>query len=176
MSNGFDESMNQPHCEGAGPRRRGFFSYCLMWLGLGSAYGTFAALAARYLYPAGPDATGWLFAARLASLGVGEGLTYVSPAGDNVLITRQGPGDSPADFVALSSTCPHLGCRVHWEATNGRFFCPCHNGAFDRGGTATEGPPAAEGKNLPRYALRVENGLLFINVPLQGLSLGDRTA
>jgi Rieske Fe-S protein len=99
-----------------------------------------------------------------------------SPAGDNVLITRQGQGEAAGDFIALSSTCPHLGCRVHWESAENRFFCPCHNGTFDRGGSATGGPPAAEHKNLPRYPLRVENGLLFINVPLRAVPIGQQLA
>jgi Rieske Fe-S protein len=55
---------------------------------------------------------------------------------------------------------------VHWEAQNDRFFCPCHNGAFDRQGNATAGPPAAAGQALLRFPLRLENGLLFIEVPI----------
>lgn len=156
--------------------RRGFIANCLMLLGLGGGYGTFAAMAARYLYPARPDPRSWLFVADLERLNAGESLVYVTPAGDNVLITRQGERGVAEDFVALSSTCPHLGCRVRWEAANDRFFCPCHNGTFDRDGVATGGPPAVEHKRLPRYPLRVDNGLLFINVPLQRVSLGDQVA
>ena len=72
-----------------------------------------------------------------------------------------------SDFVAFSSICPHLGCQVNWELQNDRFFCPCHNGVFDRDGNATGGPPAAAGQRLPRYPLKIENGLLFIEVQLE---------
>ncbi|MFO0951468.1 MAG: Rieske (2Fe-2S) protein [Isosphaeraceae bacterium] len=156
----------------AGPGRRGFFSRCLMLLGLGGGYGTLAAMAARYLYPSRPEPRGWLFAARLDGLAPGESVAYVTPAGDPVSITRRGEGATADDFIALSSTCPHLGCRVHWEAVGRRFFCPCHNGTFDPSGVATGGPPLASGKDLPRYPLRVEGGLLFINVPLQAPPVG----
>jgi len=154
--------------------RRGFFSRCLMLLGLGGGYGMFGALAARYLYPARPDARGWLYTIELSRLKTGDSIPFVTPAGDNVLITRQGDGESSDNFIALSSTCPHLGCKVHWEAVGERFFCPCHNGTFDRKGTATSGPPAAEGKNLPQYLVRVDNGLLLINVPLNAIPVGEQ--
>jgi len=84
--------------------------------------------------------------------------------------------DSPAadEFVALSSVCPHLGCRVHWESQNRRYFCPCHNGEFDPQGKATGGPPAAAGQELPRYPVRVENGLVFLEMPLNSVGV-DRS-
>jgi cytochrome b6-f complex iron-sulfur subunit len=69
------------------------------------------------------------------------------------------------DFTALSSICPHLGCRVHWEPENKRFFCPYHNGVFDPSGRATEGPPKVDGQDLARYELDIRNDLLFIQIP-----------
>ncbi len=161
----------------AGGSRRGFFSRLsgwLMGLGLLSGYGAFGAYAARFLYPARPEPRAWLYVGRLEELGQSETLSYTSPAGDPVLITRQGDSGAESDFIALSSTCPHLGCKVHWEAANERFFCPCHNGTFDTAGMATGGPPAAAGQHLPRYELKVENDLLFINVPLRGVPIGEQ--
>ncbi len=143
-----------------------------MLLGLGGGYGMFGAVALRYLYPSRPEPRGWLYAIELDRLKTGESIPFVTPAGDNVLITRQGNGASAENLIALSSTCPHLGCKVHWEPAGRQFFCPCHNGTFDQKGTATGGPPASEGKNLPQYPLKIENGLVFINVPLQGFSTG----
>jgi Rieske Fe-S protein len=32
---------------------------------------------------------------------------------------------------AFTTVCPHLGCSVNFEASVGRFICPCHNGTFD---------------------------------------------
>jgi cytochrome b6-f complex iron-sulfur subunit len=137
--------------------------------GLVGGYGAFGAMAARYLYPAKPRATAWLFVAPLASFRVGESMTYRAPNGAPVVVARQGETGSEADFIALSSTCPHLGCQVHWETTNNRFFCPCHNGTFDPAGKATGGPPGNARQSLPRYPLKVEGGLLFIEVPTEKL-------
>ena len=59
---------------------------------------------------------------------------------------------------------------MHWEPQNERFFCPCHNGAFDASGKATEGPPATAKQELKQFPLRVENGLLYIEVPMETIS------
>lgn len=150
--------------------RRGFLatsSSLAMAAGLASGYGTFFTLAGRFLYPAGPDVMGWMYVATLDSLKIGDALTYFAPNGAKVVIARQGETGAVDDFVALSSTCPHLGCQVHWEAANDRFFCPCHNGTFDPQGKPTGGPPKDANQSLPHYQLRIEHGLLFIEVPLE---------
>ncbi len=134
-----------------------------------AAYGTFAAFLARFLYPARPRERVWLYVADLGRLRPGESLPYEAPSGDPVNIARLGRGRRAEDFVALSSVCPHLGCRVHWEPQHGRFFCPCHNGAFDPSGRAIAGPPAEAGQSLLRYELRVRGGLLFVRVPVDDL-------
>jgi Rieske Fe-S protein len=58
---------------------------------------------------------------------------------------------------------------VHWQAQNNRFFCPCHNGIFTPEGKGIGGPPGDAGQSLPRYPLRIENGLLMIEVPVEKL-------
>ena len=137
-----------------------------------AAYGTLAAVMARYLFPARPAPTGWMFVTDLKGLGIGESLVYRTPSGATVNVTRQGSGETVDDFLALSSVCPHLGCQVHWEAQNERFFCPCHNGIFDPEGVATGGPPGEAGQSLPQFPLKAEGGLLFIEVPLADVARG----
>jgi len=157
------------------PDRRGFLagtSTLAMAGGLTAAYGTFGAMAGRFLYPARGRPRSWVFVGELARLAPGASLSFRTPGGERVAIARQGSSGDVSDFVALSSTCPHLGCQVHWEAQNARFFCPCHNGVFDPQGVGIAGPPAEAGQVLPRYPLKVEDGLLFIEVPVEG----DRTA
>ncbi|KAF0241437.1 MAG: menaquinol-cytochrome c reductase iron-sulfur [Planctomycetota bacterium] len=152
--------------------RRGFLSRAssiAMGAGLVGGYGVFAAMAGRFLYPARPSLKGWLFVIDVASMKPGASLTYTAPDGATIAVARQGLTGQVGDFIALSSTCPHLGCKVHWEGQNQRFFCPCHNGAFDPSGKAIAGPPKEAGQSLGRYPLRIENGLLFIEVPLEGL-------
>ena len=114
-----------------------------------------------------------LFVTRVTDLAVGGTLLYRTPDGRTVNITRRGSAAAAADFIALSSTCPHLGCQVRWEGQNNRYFCPCHNGTFDPTGKATGGPPGDAGLSLPRYALTVEKGLLYIDVPVEQLSIGE---
>jgi Rieske Fe-S protein len=140
-----------------------------MGVGLVAGYGAFGTIAVRYLYPAGPAKKSWLFAADASRLARGDSLVFVTPTGSTVAVARQGDRGTVEDFVALSSTCPHLGCKVHWESQNDRFFCPCHNGTFDRNGKGTGGPPGEAGQSLERYPLRLEGNLLFIEVPTEGI-------
>jgi len=41
---------------------------------------------------------------------------------------------------ALSAECPHLGCKVGYEAHHKQFACPCHESAFDQDGAVKSGP------------------------------------
>ena len=130
------------------------------------AAGMLGAFAARFLFPRRGVERRWQFVARAARLRVGESISYLTPGGAPVSVARLAAGPTVASFVALSSTCPHLGCRVHWEAHRERFFCPCHNGAFDPTGKAVAGPPLDDKTDLARFPLKLENGLLFIQVPV----------
>ena len=67
--------------------------------------------------------------------------------------------DNGRDFAAISNICTHLGCRVRWIADKNEFFCPCHNGVFDKEGKVVSGPPP---RALDRYELKVENDQLYI--------------
>jgi Rieske Fe-S protein len=152
--------------------RRGFLSVIssvAMGCGLAAGYGAFAALAGRFLYPSQPRKVAWVFVRDAASIHVNDVLRFHTPIGQQVTITRRGNEGTADDFLALSTTCPHLGCQVHWESQNNRFFCPCHNGVFDPSGKATAGPPAEGGQVLPHFPLRVDNGLIFIEVPVDVL-------
>jgi nitrite reductase/ring-hydroxylating ferredoxin subunit len=141
-----------------------------MRVGLAGAYGLFGLLAARFLYPARPRRRAWMFVTQVERFEVGGSLLYRGPSGETVNIARQRREGAADDFIALSSTCPHLGCQVHWEPHRDRFFCPCHNGVFDPTGKAIAGPPGEAGQSLPRYPLRVESGLLYIEMPLETLT------
>jgi cytochrome b6-f complex iron-sulfur subunit len=133
--------------------------------GLLAGYGGFAVIVGRYLYHDQPRPARRVFVAVVDEFPLGTSRSFEGPAGDRVAIARHGAEGGAADFVALSSTCPHMGCQVHWQQEQRRFFCPCHNGAFDARGVALEGPPARDGQSLASYALHVEDGLLFIDLP-----------
>jgi Rieske Fe-S protein len=63
------------------------------------------------------------------------------------------------DFVAMSNVCTHLGCRIRWIADQGQYYCPCHNGVYDKHGNVVSGPPP---RPLDKYQIKVENDQLFI--------------
>lgn len=152
--------------------RRTWLSRCssaVMGMGLTLGYGMFGTVIAFFLYPAKATTRTWQFLADLGSFEIGKSVTYEAPAGQKIVVTRLADKGTPEDFVALSSICPHLGCQVHWESNNDRFFCPCHNGAFDKEGRPTSGPPKDSNKELPRYPLKVDRGMLFIEVPTEAL-------
>ena len=63
------------------------------------------------------------------------------------------------EYTALSNVCTHLGCRVRWLPDQGQFFCPCHNGVFDRSGGVLSGPPP---RGLDAYEVQVEDDQISI--------------
>jgi cytochrome b6-f complex iron-sulfur subunit len=142
--------------------------------GLVASYGTFGVMAGQYLYSSGSRGLAWQFVGVVNDFHLGQSVEYTAPSGAKVVIARQNEGQGADSFIALSSVCPHLGCQVHWEPHNQRFFCPCHNGAFDPLGRATEGPPAKARQQLVRFPLRVDDGQLFIEAPMQSLTSGPR--
>lgn len=63
------------------------------------------------------------------------------------------------DFIAMSNVCTHLGCHVRWVAEQNKFFCPCHNGVFDKYGNVVSGPPP---RPLDRYEVKTQDAQLYI--------------
>jgi Rieske Fe-S protein len=63
------------------------------------------------------------------------------------------------DYAALSNICTHLGCRVRWINDKEEFFCPCHNGVFDKQGNVVSGPPP---RPLDRYEIKVEDDQIYV--------------
>ena len=65
------------------------------------------------------------------------------------------------EIVAFSEKCTHLGCRVPFCDSSGRFECPCHGSVFSRGGDFLTGPAP---RGMDSYPTEVgEDGLLYIN-------------
>ena len=63
------------------------------------------------------------------------------------------------NYIVMSNICTHLGCRIRWIADKGQFFCPCHNGIFDKNGAVISGPPP---KPLNRFEVKVEKDEIFV--------------
>ena len=65
------------------------------------------------------------------------------------------------EIVAFSEKCTHLGCRVPFCDSSGRFECPCHGSVFSRGGDFITGPAP---RGMDSFPTEVgEDGLLYIN-------------
>ena len=78
-------------------------------------------------------------------------------------------GKKPAFVVRLedgykvfSGVCTHLGCIVRWEEEKSRFYCPCHQGIFDKSGKVTDGPPP---RPLDEYRVEIERNMVFVYIP-----------
>lgn len=143
--------------------RREWLATLAMGTGLLVSYGVFALQGLLFLLPrqvASPRRK--LFAGRISQLESGGARKVFDLEGNEVLL-RKAAGSG---FKAFSSTCPHLGCKVHWQEERQRYLCPCHNGVFDAEGVAISGPPADAGQNLIPLALEVdeEAGVIYIQV------------
>jgi Rieske Fe-S protein len=140
--------------------RRSVLAGLFAGVGLLLSYGLFGAYAVAYLFP--PPSRrrmSRLFIGRLAEFAPGTARTFVDQRGRSLLIVRQDDR-----LTAFDTRCPHLGCQVHWEPADAQFVCPCHQGIFDRDGTAIAGPPAAAGQSLSRATLAVDaaSGTVFL--------------
>ncbi|HLQ84319.1 MAG TPA: ubiquinol-cytochrome c reductase iron-sulfur subunit [Pseudogracilibacillus sp.] len=74
--------------------------------------------------------------------------------------------DENGDIQAFSPICTHLGCFVNWEGSEdhpNEFFCPCHNGRYEKDGTNIPGTPPLEPLHV--YEHKVEDGMLFLGDP-----------
>lgn len=69
-------------------------------------------------------------------------------------LTPQGP-------LALSRTCPHLGCLVTYDPVQDIFICPCHQSRFSLDGRYLSGPAK---KDLKRFKVVSTSGGLIIEI------------
>jgi len=67
------------------------------------------------------------------------------------------------EILALSPICTHLGCTVNWNANEDfpeQFYCPCHDGRFERNGTNVAGTPPT--RPLDVYDVEVRDGMIYL--------------
>jgi cytochrome b6-f complex iron-sulfur subunit len=137
--------------------RRSFLSKVAMWMSLAASYGTAVAYALRALTPKRKlAAERSIYVGRLADMQDGGSRTVEDLRGTRVLLVREGE-----HVRALSTICPHLGCRVRWEGDKDRFFCPCHDGVFNREGGVVSGPPP---RALDKYDVEVAAGAVYLRM------------
>lgn len=83
-----------------------------------------------------------------------EGVVVELPAARSFLTKVNG------EVVAFSEKCTHLGCRVPFCESSGRFECPCHGSVFSRGGDFLSGPAP---RGMDQFAVDEEEGLIYID-------------
>jgi menaquinol-cytochrome c reductase iron-sulfur subunit len=62
--------------------------------------------------------------------------------------------EKPDEVHACNAVCPHLGCMVGYQASQTRFYCPCHQSAFTPEGKLI--PPSAAARGLDSLDVKVE--------------------
>lgn len=84
----------------------------------------------------------------LSTLAKGQG-ALVNVDGKTVAAYR----DETGQLSVLSPVCSHMACKVHWNAGEKTWDCPCHGSRFDLQGRVIEGPALA---GLERATLHEE--------------------
>lgn len=114
----------------------------------------------------------WHFVTTLAELGTGAMKFSIDTlVGYVILNDGDGAGDDPdsddsASVIAMSAACTHMGCIVQWNDTDRHFHCPCHGGMFTEYGNPAAGGHLRYLASLPRLNTKVENGEIFVQVPV----------
>jgi cytochrome b6-f complex iron-sulfur subunit len=67
---------------------------------------------------------------------------------------------SGGDVVALYQKCPHLGCRVPFCDSSGRFECPCHGSIYNARGEYIQGPAP---RGMDRFLIEVKDGEVLVD-------------
>lgn len=88
--------------------------------------------------------------AELDDIKPGEG-RVISLDGERVAASREPNGR----IHAVSATCTHMGCQVHWNDAERTWDCPCHGSRFMLDGKVMNGP-ATEGLPPARACSRAE--------------------
>ncbi|MDC1141906.1 Rieske (2Fe-2S) protein [Planctomycetota bacterium] len=81
----------------------------------------------------------------------------------HVYLLREAEADAANSFTALSSICPHAGCRIELE--DKKFHCHCHGAKFDLTGKVTEDPSPRDMDSLELVEVKEFKGeaWLFVN-------------
>ena len=82
------------------------------------------------------DRIGRLSVPKLADLEPGEGALVEEGDGRTVAAYRAPSGQ----VHAVTPTCTHLGCTVHWNDAENSWDCPCHGSRFGLDGAVLAGP------------------------------------
>jgi nitrite reductase/ring-hydroxylating ferredoxin subunit len=139
--------------------RKNFLIRVGMISGLVLSYGTGIIYALRFLVPKKTEARfRKLYVTSMDNLPKDHTLVFKDLKGREIVLVNTGAG-----IRAISTTCTHLGCKVHWEPEGKRFFCPCHLGVFDINGNVKSGPPPRPLDNFKVESDKNNNLFVYVN-------------
>jgi Rieske Fe-S protein len=118
--------------------------------------------------------TTWHFVTTLAQLG-DQAVRFTSDAIIGYVIRDDGDdGQNDPDkgkIIAMSAACTHMGCIVQWSDSDRKFHCPCHGGLFTEYGKVDKNAGRLLYLSaLPRLKTKVENGNIYVEVPVSSSS------
>ena len=72
-----------------------------------------------------------------------------------VFLSRAADGE----VTCFNARCPHLGCRVNFEADEQQYLCPCHASSFGLSGKPNNNIPP---RNLDQLETRIKDGQVWV--------------
>ena len=135
--------------------RREVFKNLLAFTPLAAAFVGITTMGIRFITPKKREVTRRIFTMHLAELPVNGSRKITDLRGKDLMLVRTGE----KEVKAMSTSCTHLGCTVYWQKDNQEFYCPCHQGRFDKDGNVIAGPPPA---SLETYHTEIDEDNIFI--------------
>ena len=135
--------------------KRKFIPLIVMSIGVFLSHGLFGVYVIRYLFPKKKKVRyREILISNVKKIPLGSSIIFEDLQGKSIILAN-----TPDGFKAISTTCTHLGCQVHWESSKNVFICPCHNAFFDTNGNTISGPAP---KPLERYDVVLNNDNIFV--------------
>jgi cytochrome b6-f complex iron-sulfur subunit len=135
--------------------RRKVLKSVATFLPISAAFAGLAAMGVRFITPIKREIDRKIFTVGLEELPLNATKRFKDLRGRDLMLVRTGE----REVKAISTVCTHLGCTVFWQKDRQEFFCPCHNGRFDKNGIVLEGPPPAP---LDLYPVEIEGDNVFV--------------
>ena len=135
--------------------RRDALKNMLAFIPLGAAFTGITAMGMRFVTPKKRDLERRIFTLHLDELPINSTRKFQDLRGKDLVLVRTGENE----IKAMSTVCTHLGCTVYWEQDRQEFYCPCHQGRFDKNGEVVAGPPPTP---LETYKVEIEGNNIFI--------------
>jgi len=136
-------------------KRRKVLKSVVAFVPISAAFAGLAAMGIRFITPIKREINRKIFTVGLEELPLNATKRFKDLQGRDLMIVRTGE----REVKAISTVCTHLGCTVFWQKDRQEFFCPCHNGRFDKNGVVLAGPPPAP---LDLYPVEIEGDNVFV--------------